>query len=153
MLTAVADTSTRVAEHTAENVNWQLRHRTEANILHCALKPEHISQRLRELDREWDIERTLEINYAIVNLAGLALGRFWPKWYLLPAVAGVFMLQHTLQGWCPPLAVFRRMGIRTAQEIEAERHALKAIRGDYDSATSAQDEQTKARRAMEAVGV
>ena len=33
--------------------------------------------------------------------------------------------------WCPPLPLVRRLGIRTLAEIEQERHALKALRGDY----------------------
>jgi hypothetical protein len=44
-----------------------------------------------------------------------------------------FFMQHALQGWCPPLPVFRRLGFRTQYEIEQERYALKAIRGDFGS--------------------
>jgi len=39
-----------------------------------------------------------------------------------------FLLQHAVQGWCPPLPVFRRLGVRTADEINDERVALKAVR-------------------------
>lgn len=39
---------------------------------------------------------------------------------------------HALQGWCPPLPVFRCYGFRTAAEIDYERYALKAIRGDFE---------------------
>ena len=42
------------------------------------------------------------------------------------------MIQHALQGWCPPLAVLRRLGFRTAKEINEERFALAALRGDFD---------------------
>jgi len=42
-----------------------------------------------------------------------------------------FLLQHAVQGWCPPLPVLRRLGFRTAREIEVERNALKALRGDF----------------------
>jgi len=49
----------------------------------------------------------------------------------LPAVVGTFLLQHAVQGWCPPLTVFRRLGFRTAGEIARERYALKAMRGDF----------------------
>ena len=43
-----------------------------------------------------------------------------------------FLLQHALQGWCPPLPLFRRLGVRTAREIARERYALQALRGDFD---------------------
>ena len=42
-----------------------------------------------------------------------------------------FMLQHALQGWCPPLPVLRRMGVRTAAEIHQEIIALRILRGDF----------------------
>jgi len=45
---------------------------------------------------------------------------------------GGFLLQHGVQGWCPPLGILRRLGVRTPREIEAERYALKSIRGDFD---------------------
>jgi len=153
LMELVGDTATRASEHTSDKVNWHLRHQAEANVLHCAMRPEHIQQRLRDLDREWDVERMLETNYAMVNLVGLALGAKWPKWLMLPAVAGGFMLMHTVSGWCPPLPIMRRLGFRTAREIEQERHALMAIRGDFDKVCEAQDENAKARRAMEAVGI
>ena len=63
---------------------------------------------------------------------GLALGAFVDRrWFIFPAAIAGFLLQHAIQGWCPPVPLFRRMGIRTAHEIQQERHALKALRGDY----------------------
>ena len=44
----------------------------------------------------------------------------------LVAVAA-FLLEHAVQGWCPPLAVLRRLGVRTAHEIERERRGLEEI--------------------------
>jgi len=44
-----------------------------------------------------------------------------------------FFFQHATQGWCPPIPVFRRMGVRTRREINRERYALKALRGDFDA--------------------
>ena len=41
-----------------------------------------------------------------------------------------FLLQHALQGWCPPVPILRRQGFRTRHEIDAERQALR----DCDSA-------------------
>ncbi len=126
-------TVARVPEHTAGHVNECIRRRTEENVArYAAAGPEAIDRRLAELDREWDIERTLEANAATVALVGLGLGTFVDRrFYLLPAAVAGFLLQHAVQGWCPPMPVFRRLGVRTASEIDEERYALKALRGDF----------------------
>jgi hypothetical protein len=91
-----------------------------------------ITARIRELRREWDIERTLEANAAAVALLGVALGAaVHRRWFALPGVVAAFLLQHAVQGWCPPLPVFRRLGVRTAAEIHEEIIALKILRGDF----------------------
>jgi hypothetical protein len=78
----------------------------------------------------------LEINAATLALSGLALGVFVNRKLLaIPAVVLAFLLQHGIQGWCPPLPVLRKLGFRSRQEIDAEKYALKALRGDYDSLT------------------
>ena len=45
-----------------------------------------------------------------------------------------------MQGWYPLLPLFRRMGIRTRQEIDREKFALKTLRGDFGN--SAAEEAT-----------
>ena len=91
-----------------------------------------IDRRIKELDIEWDVERTLEANAASLALLGLGLGAFVDRrFFLIPAIVTSFLLQHAIQGWCPPLPVLRRLGFRTAREIDIERYALKAIRGDF----------------------
>ena len=129
----ISSAPVRVPEHTAERANEQIRRQTEENIArYAAAGPEAIDRRLEELDREWDIERTLEANAATVALIGLGLGTFVDRrFYLLPAAVAGFLLQHAVQGWCPPVPVFRRLGVRTAREIDEERFALKALRGDF----------------------
>ena len=62
-------------------------------------------------------------------LLGATRGR---KWFVLPLVVSGFLLQHALQGWCPPVPVLRRLGVRTRLEIERERYALKILRGDFE---------------------
>jgi hypothetical protein len=123
----------RVPQSTAAHVNEQIREQTERSVArHAAGGPQAIERRLRELDHEWDIERTLEANAAIASLVGLTLGATVDrKWFVFPAVVAGFLLQHALQGWCPPVPVFRRLGVRTQSEIERERCALKALRGDF----------------------
>jgi hypothetical protein len=122
-----------VPEHTADHVNEEIRRRTEESVARCAAGgPEAIERRLAELDREWDIERTLEANAATLATVGAGLALTVDRRFaLLPLVVGGFLLQHAVQGWCPPLPIFRRLGVRTQTEIEQERNALKALRGDF----------------------
>jgi hypothetical protein len=128
----------RVPASTCESVNQRIRQRTLDSIEgYRNADRAAIDQRLAELDAEWDIERTLEANAATACLVGLALGATTDRrWFFLPAAVAGFLLQHALQGWCPPLPVFRRMGVRTSYEIDQERYALKAIRGDFGEASS-----------------
>jgi len=127
-------TTSRVAEQTPDHVNQRIRRATDNRVARCAAQgPGAIRQRLTELDREWDMERALEANASAVALVGLGLGAFVDRrWFILPAAVSVFLLQHALQGWCPPVSLFRRLGIRTSTEIDHERYALKALRGDFE---------------------
>jgi hypothetical protein len=96
------------------------------------MHPHEIDARLAELDREWDIERVLEANAAAIALGGLLVGVFRNRAFLaLPLAVAAFLLQHALQGWCPPVPFFRRRGFRTAAEIASERATLKSLRGDF----------------------
>jgi hypothetical protein len=110
------------------------RHVRSRPAQHCALgryrnaAPEAIARRLEELDHEWDIERAIEANAAGIALAGVALGAFVDRRFLLlPAAVCLFLMQHALQGWCPPVPILRRLGFRTAREIFEERLALKSL--------------------------
>lgn len=126
-------TTTRVQDNTDEAMNERIRQQPERNVLYFSGKGgSEIDRRLEELDREWDVERLLETNAASLALLGLGLGVFVDRrFFMLPAIVTGFLLQHALQGWCPPIPVFRRMGIRTASEIDVERYALKVVRGDF----------------------
>ena len=125
-------TTERVPLHTSRGVNRHIEAALNESVRWHAAHPERIDQRLRELDAEWDTERTLEANAASLSLVGTVLGVTVDKrWLLLPAAVTAFLLQHAVQGWCPPLPILRRLGFRTAREIEIERNALKALRGDY----------------------
>lgn len=146
-------TSERVPRHTARRLNERIERMTLWNLEYYAGHPEQIEDRLRELDQEWDIERTLEANAASVTLIGVVFGTlFSRKWFLLPAMVGGFLLQHALQGWCPPMGIFRRLGVRTQAEIDMERYALKALRGDFINVHSSAEGETPARKIFDAVG-
>lgn len=128
----------RVPVSTAESVNAAIRCQTEKNIArYQGASRSDIQARLKELDEEWDIERMLEANAATASLIGLTLGATVDKrWFIFPALVTGFLLQHALQGWCPPLPLMRRMGFRTVSEIDYERYALKAMRGDFQNVGS-----------------
>lgn len=131
-------TADRVPLNTADEYNERIRADMERRVAHYSrLGPAAIERRLAELDEEWDIERRLETNAATAVVVGctlsLAVDR---RFILLPLAVGGFLLQHALQGWCPPMPIFRAMGVRTQSEIEEERYALKALRGDFATAAA-----------------
>jgi hypothetical protein len=133
-------TTERVERHTTESINRRISQEMEQRVRHYAVHPQQISDRLAELDAEWDMERTLEANAATLALAGTLLGAFVNKRFLLlPTLVTGFLLQHALQGWCPPVPFFRKCGVRTAAEIDRERYALKALRGDFREIDSGMD--------------
>ncbi|MDF2533423.1 MAG: hypothetical protein K0Q65_3004 [Clostridia bacterium] len=128
------DTSRRVELHTKHEINEKIRAQTIIHI-NQALNEDQgmITNRINQLDREWDTERLLETNATILILISILLAvlfSFW--WLLLAAGVAAFLLQHALQGWCPPLPVFRKMGKRTSYEISTEKTALKYLRGDFN---------------------
>ena len=137
----IPSTIERVPQHTAEHVNEKIRQQTEENIARfAAAGPAVIEHHLAELDREWDIERTLEANAATAVLVGLTLGATVDRrFFVFPALVAGFLLQHAIQGWCPPLPILRRLGFRTASEIDHERHALQGLRGDFRNAPATHD--------------
>jgi hypothetical protein len=133
--------SERVPRSTARHVNARIYRQTELMLCYYAARLDEVEERLEELDREWDIERTLEANAATVSLLGLVMGAMVSrKWFVLPGVVSAFLLQHALQGWCPPVPAFRRFGYRTRKEIDEERYALKALRGDFEKVSACEGE-------------
>lgn len=128
-MSIITPTARRVSDHTSPATTQRIREQTQARINQLAANgPVAIESRLKELDSEWDVERCLETGAASLSLLGSALGATVSrKWFLLPAGVAAFLLQHALQGWCPPLPVLRGLGVRTADEINEERTKLKAL--------------------------
>ena len=137
---AMPTTKDRVPAHTAEHINQRIARETEERVRQLASRPESIPHRLKELDAEWDIERAIEANASALAFIGIALGFFaHPYWLALPALVTAFLFQHAVQGWCPPVPILRRLGFRTAYEIERESTALKAVRGDFEQVQRSAD--------------
>jgi hypothetical protein len=145
----IAQTTSRVSENTSEDVNVRIQRQTEESVSqYASAGAEAIEHRLQELDREWNIERALEANAAGFTLAAVVLGIVENrKWFIVPGVLAAFVLQHAIQGWCPPLPLLRRLGLRTETEINRERCALKALRGDFREVEPAVNEQVQQKAA------
>jgi hypothetical protein len=146
-------TTSRVRRSTSGAVNRRIEDRLARDVAFFAEYPDLISRRLDQLDREWDTERTLEANASTLALGGTVLGILADRRFLaLPLLVSGFLLQHALQGWCPPLPVIRRLGVRTTAEINRERMALKALRGDFGpvAAATAGTAQARAEAALRA---
>lgn len=126
----------RVRNSTPYRLNQKIDDSIKENIAYYATKSkEEISHRIKALDREWDIERLLEVNMSTLALTGIALSvTKHIRWLLLPTVVLGFFAQHAIQGWCPPLPILRKLGYRTRGEIDQEKYALKLLRGDFSRA-------------------
>ncbi len=91
-----------------------------------------LTSRIAELDLEWDIDRILAVNTSSLTLSGLLLGVFGGRrWLLLPTALMALLAQRALQGTSPLMPVLRALNLRTRQEIEEEKYALKVLRGDF----------------------
>ncbi|MGQ0645903.1 MAG: YgaP family membrane protein [Elusimicrobiota bacterium] len=142
----------RVRRHTAASVNEKIDRKTERDVFdHAGRDREQISRRIESLRQEWDVERVLEANASVLALTGVALGALiHRRWLFLSAGVLAFLFQHAVQGWCPPIPAFRRMGVRTRQEIDREVYALKFLRGDFDRPAAARPPEAKPAEALRA---
>ncbi len=126
-------TAERVCKKTDPKINAEIRNKTirSLNIFKNCNESDQ-SERIRKLNQEWDTERVLEVNAGILIFISSYLGiRLCRIWFLVTGAISIFILWHGLLGWCPPLSLIRKWGIRTETEILSEKVALKAMRGDF----------------------
>lgn len=145
----------RVRQHTSSSVNQKIDQEMWASIKNYARRSNRdITERIQALEQEWDTERVLEANASVLAFTGLLLGlAVNQNWFWLPGLVLPFLCQHAVQGWCPPLAVIRRLGVRTAAEISQEKYALKALRGDFSNliSTSVPEQKDRAESVLKAI--
>lgn len=67
---AFPTTHERVPAHTADHINWRIQRGIEQRVQRLEDAPAGISQRLKELDAEWDIERAIEANASSIAFIG-----------------------------------------------------------------------------------
>lgn len=139
----------RVRQYTDPAVLAKIDAAIQTNIQRYSASREGLDVRIQDLQREWSMERYLEQNAAALGFTSAFLGLTASRKYLLITLAVTgFLFQHAIQGWCPPVALFRKMGIRTRGEIDRELYALKAIRGDFDAVVKSAPAAEPARAAM-----
>jgi hypothetical protein len=121
----------RTRERTSDAVNKRIDRQARGAIAELQT-PDAIRARLEQLDRELHLDRALMGVFSAVGTftAGNAMRSLRRRgrlgfWGLLFVTQLGFLAYHAARGWCPPVTVLRRLGIRTAQEIGAERAALE----------------------------
>jgi hypothetical protein len=92
-----------------------------------------IDNRINELDGSWDAERALQLNIALLVLGSFLLYNNNKRWLILSVIVAVFLAQNAVQGTCAPLKFLKIFGMRSRKEIDREKFALKALRGDFDN--------------------
>ncbi|HEX2938695.1 MAG TPA: DUF2892 domain-containing protein [Ruminiclostridium sp.] len=137
MFCILPSTAKRVKENTSKKDNEKIKRETLNNISEYIAGGKNIDERLKQLDSEWDVERFLEANAAIIVFICTLLGIKRNKlWLAISLTVSIFLLEHALQGWCPPLPLLRKIGVRTEEEIFNEKTALKIHRGDFSAESS-----------------
>ena len=133
-LFADKESNGRVKQSTSNKINYSIDKKLLNTIeQYQYFSHDEITDRIKELDKEWDIERLLELNASSLILSGILLGSTVnKKWFALSGIVATFLLQHAVQGWCPPLPILRKLGYRSRREIDEEKFALKIVRGDFE---------------------
>jgi hypothetical protein len=121
----------RIREHTRESVNKRIDRQTLGAVADSIGSTDEIVGRLKELDREWHVDRALMLNFGVVGAFTSMMGMRNLRrrgrlggWGAFFWVQMGFLAYHAIRGWCPPLPLFRRLGFRSAREIGAEREVL-----------------------------
>ena len=116
------------------------REKIAQNIAFYKANPRGIQTRLEALDDEWSVDKVLQ-----VGTSGATIASFWFSltksriWSLLPVILAGGAIHYGVTGGSPAADLIRRFGIRTRDEIEGERIALLAVRGDFAGATEPTD--------------
>ncbi len=106
---------------------------TQENINHYYHNKSHIENRLRQLEAETSIEQIFALYDAASVSAGVLLNIITrkKKWLLLPLLVTVAQSVQAIKGFRFGTALLRQNGFRTRADIDKEKYALKALRGDF----------------------
>ena len=96
--------------------------------------PGVIELRLRELDREWDVDRLTAATSSLFLFIGLQLVSFkGEQWLVFPALVAACLMLHAFIGWTPLLPLLRVLGFRTPREIAHAQLTLETSRRDIQT--------------------
>lgn len=106
--------------------------------LECRLRklaeagPSAIDERLAHLERTWTAGRASKASVGIMIVLGLFLGlTVNPYWLLLPLACGVILAEYLVRRQSVLGGLFRGLGLPSGADVEQEKLALKALRGDF----------------------
>ena len=106
---------------------------TQENINHYYHNKTHIDNRLRQLEMETSIDQIFILhdaaNVSLGVLLSLVTNR--KKWLVLPLLVTIVQSVQALKGLRLGTNLLRKYGFRTKVEIDKEKYALKALRGDF----------------------
>ena len=125
----IPPSTSKVKLHTKREINEKIEQKTQQNIKeYQGASKELLNKRLQQLDREWDTERVLETKATSLILIFTILGFAKRKcWFFLSGIVSFSLLLHAILGWCPSLPIIRCLGIRTPEEIQDEKTAIKSL--------------------------
>lgn len=147
----MAEDADRVRLRTPRRINSEIDHCIAERIADYAGRSSwEVEGELDRLDRAWSVDRVVVAALSAVVLAGGAAA-LWRRASLgLVALAGADLLRFALTGGGVAVAGLRRLGLRTRHELECERSALKALRGDFELARAAHSPVARAGNALQA---
>ncbi len=116
--------STNTGKSVAENLDY---YRLESEGV--------INNRIKELEAEWDVERSIQLKASLIAFSGLALGAsLGKKWLMIPAAICSFFAVHAIKGGAMPVSG----NSRTRRQIAEEQFGLKELlrKGSYKNLDS-----------------
>jgi hypothetical protein len=93
--------------------------------------PQAITDRLNQIENEWSAGRMTKATLGVLIIVGLGLGLLNSWWLVVPALGGLLLLQYLFTRTSGLGVLFQQVGFRSGAEIDQERFALKALRGDF----------------------